>query len=117
LRAVVSGVSAEDLAALREVQVIETRPEGVVIEAPRYRAFTKLAEQIAAKGGAFAEIAGNDDILFTVITSDEDFPGAIHSFARQGNPGFRHLVLVPVAQLAEVLRGLPASALEHIHDY
>ncbi|MFN5997104.1 MAG: hypothetical protein ACK47C_16190 [Paracoccaceae bacterium] len=117
LRAVVSGLPAEDLTALPDVQVIGTPPEGVVIEAPRYRTFTRLAEQIAAKGGAFAEIAGNDDILFTVITPDEDFPGAVHSFARQGNPGFRHLVLVPVAQLAEVLRGLPGGALEHVHDY
>lgn len=117
LRAVVSGLSAGDLAALPDVQVVESLPESVVIEAPRYRAFTRLAEQIAAKGGSFAEIAGNDDILFTVITPDASFPGAIHSFARQGNPGYRHLVLVPVAQLAEVLRSLPEGALEHIHDY
>lgn len=117
LRAVVSGVPDPVLAALPDVQVIETRPEGVVIETPRYRAFTRLAEQIAADGGSFAEIAGNDDILFTVITPGATFPGAIHSFARQGNPGFRHLVLVPVAQLTDVLRGLPVGALEHIHDY
>jgi hypothetical protein len=117
LRAVVSGLPAEDLAALPDVQVIGTQPAGVVIEAPRYRAFTRLAEEIAAKGGAFTEIAGNDDILFTVITPDSSFPGAIHSFARQGNPGFRHLVLVPVTELTEVLRDLPDGALEHIHDY
>jgi hypothetical protein len=117
LRAVVSGLSAEELAALPDVRVIETLAEGSVIEAPRYRAFTRLAEEIAAKGVTFAEIAGNDDILFTVITPDDSFPGAIHSFARQGNPGYRHLVLVPVAQLADVLRGLPGGALEHIHDY
>jgi hypothetical protein len=117
LRAVVSGVSAAELSALPDVQVIETLTEGSVIEAPRYRAFTRLAEEIAAKGGTFAEIAGNDDILFTVITPDHSFPGAIHSFARQGNPGHRHLVLVPVTRLADVLRGLPDGALEHIHDY
>lgn len=117
LRAVVSGLSAEDLAALPDVQAVETQADGVVIEAPRYRAFTRLAELIAANGGSFAEIAGNDDILFTVITPDPSFPGAIHSFARQGNPGFRHLVLVPVTQLADVLRSLPEGALEHIHDY
>jgi hypothetical protein len=117
LRAVVSGVPETALAALPEVQVIETRPEGVVIEAPRYRAFTRLAEQIAASGGTFIEIAGNDDILLTVLTAEPDFPGAVHSFARQGNPGFRHLVLVPVAELAGVLRNLPKGALEHIHDY
>jgi hypothetical protein len=117
LRAVVGGLSETELSALPDVQVIETLPEGVVIEAPRYRVFTRLAEQIVADGGSFVEIAGNDDILFTAITPDPTFPGAIHSFARQGNPGYRHLVLVPVAQLADVMRGLPDSALEHIHDY
>lgn len=117
LRAVVSGVPDATLAALPEVQVIETLPEGTVIEAPRYRAFTRLAETIAAAGGDFVEIAGNDDILFTMITDQPTAEGAIFSFARQGNPGFRHLVLVPVAGLAATLRSLPPGALEHIHDY
>lgn len=117
LRAVVSGLDAGTLAALTEVQVIETLPQGLVIETPRYRAFTRLAGQIAAAGGEFVEIAGNDDILFTTITDQPGAEGAIHSFARQGNPGYRHLVLVPVADLAGVLRALPAGALEHVHDY
>jgi hypothetical protein len=117
LRAVVSGVPEADLAALPDVQVIETLPEGIVIEAPRYRAFTRLAETIAAAGGAFVEIAGNNDILFTLITDQPTAEGAIHSFARQGHSGTRHLVLVPVADLAETLRNLPPGALEHIHDY
>lgn len=117
LRAVVSGVTAEELAALPDVQVIETLPEGLVIDAPRYRAFTRLAESIAAAGGQFVEIAGNDDILFTVISDGPRADDALHSFHRQGNPGYRHLVLIPVARLAETLRGLPAGSLEHVHDY
>ena len=117
LRAVVTGVSEATLAALPDVQVIATRPEGVEIEAPRYRAFTRIAEAIAAAGGTFVDIAGNDDIMFTVITDQPDLPGALHSFARQGNPGFRHLVLLPVAGLTPALRDLPPGALEHIHDY
>ena len=117
LRAVVSGVSSETLAALPDVQVIETLAEGIVIEASRYRAFTRLAEKIAAAGGEFVEIAGNDDILFTMISDEPVAEGAIHSFARQGNPGYRHLVLVPVAGLAAALRALPDGALEHVHDY
>lgn len=117
LRAVVSGVSSDVLAALPDVQVIETLTEGVVIEAPRYRAFTRLAEQIAAAGGEFVEIAGNDEILFTMISDDPMAEGAIHSFARQGNPGYRHLVLIPVAALADMIRSLPDGALEHVHDY
>ncbi len=116
LRAVVTGLSPEALAALPEVQVIKALPDGV-IEAPRYRAFTRLAEAIAAAGGDFVEIAGNDDILFTMITDQPTTSGALHSFARQGNPGYRHLVLLPVADLAGALRALPDGALEHVHDY
>ncbi|AZL59088.1 hypothetical protein EI545_09695 [Tabrizicola piscis] len=117
LRAVVSDLPETTLAALPDVQVIETLPEGIVIEAPRYRAFTKLAATIAAAGGRFTEIAGNDDILFTIITDQLTADAAIHSFPRQGNPGFRHLVLVPVSDLAATLNALPQGALEHIHDY
>lgn len=117
LRAVVSGVPEAELAALPGVQVIAVVPEGTVIETPRYRAFTRLAEQIAAAGGDFVEIAGNDDILFTSVTPDPVEAGAIHSFARQGNPGYRHLMLVPVAELADRLRALPTGVLEHVHDY
>jgi hypothetical protein len=117
LRAVVSGVPEATLAVLPDVQVITTLPQGVVIEAPRYRAFTRLAETIAADGGSFVEIAGNDDILFTMITDQPAAEGAVHSVARQGNPDFRHLILIPVSRLADTLRGLPQGALEHIHDY
>ncbi len=117
LRTVVSGVSSETLAALPDVRVIEEIPEGIVIEAPRYRAFTRLAEKIAAAGGEFVEVAGNDDILFTMINDEPKAEGALHSFARQGNPGFRHLVLIPVSELASMIRSLPDGALEQVHDY
>lgn len=117
LRAVVTGMSGAALAALADVQVIATQPAGIEIEAPRYRVFTRLADAIATAGGDFVEIAGNDDILLTVISDSPAMAGAIHSFPRQGNPGFRHLVLVPVSGLSAALRGLPDGALEHIHDY
>jgi hypothetical protein len=117
LRAVVAGLPAAELATLPGVTVVETLPQGLVIEAPRYRAFTRLAAAVAGAGGSFVEIAGNDDILLTLVTGQPTAEGALHSFARQGNPGFRHLVLLPVARLAEVLRALPEGALEHVHDY
>ena len=117
LQAVVSGVEADALARLPDVQVLGALPQGTLIEAPRYRAFTQLAAAIAAAGGDFVEIAGNDDILFTMITDQPAAEGAIHSFARQGNTGYRHLVLVPVAGLGDALRALPSGALEHVHDY
>lgn len=115
LRAVVTGLSEDRLAALPGVAIIRTMPEGVEIETPRYRAFTDLAQQIAAQGGDFVEIAGNDDILFTAISDVPTMPGAIHSFARQGNAGTRHLVLVKVTALAATLRA--TRGVEHIHDY
>lgn len=117
LRAVVTGMAPEALADLPEVMVVETLPEGIVIEVPRTRAFTSLATSIAASGGNFVEIAGNDDILFTLITFQPKAEGAIHSSPRQGNPGYRHLILLPVARLSDALRALPEGALEHIHDY
>jgi hypothetical protein len=115
MRAIVAGLPEARLRALPGVTVIGTMPEGVEIETPRYRAFTELALRIAAQGGEFVEIAGNDDILFTAISDTPAMAGAIHSFARQGNVGTRHLVLVKVTDLAAALRVL--ASVEHIHDY
>lgn len=115
MRVIVSGMPEADLARIEGVKVIATRAEGIEIETPRYRAFTDLAKILAAKGAEFIEIAGNDDIMFTVISGQPDMPRALHSFARQGNPGYRHLVLVKVGDLAEILRR--GEAVEHIHDY
>ena len=74
---------------------------------------------MAAAGGTFVEIAGNDDILFTAISDATQAPDALYSFTRQGHGDTRHLMLVPVAELADALRGLNAAGLrlEHIHDY
>jgi hypothetical protein len=118
LRAVVRGISPGQLAeqaVFREVRIIAAGPKGFEIEAPRYRAFTDVAIALAAQGANFVEIAGNDDIMFTAISDAPTMPGAIHSFARQGNPGYRHLVLVKVSALADALRA--TKGVEHIHDY
>lgn len=116
MRVVVRGLPPEVLIASGDVQVIATRPEGVEVETPRYRAFTDLARGWAAQGGEFVEIAGNDDILFTAISEQAVMPGALYSAARQGHPGYRHLVMVQVADLAKALRRL-GPAVEHVHDY
>ena len=115
MRSIVTGITPGNLAQIDGVTVIAQRPEGTEIETARYRAFTDLAKVLAAQGIEFVEIAGNDDILYTEISDTETVPGALHSFPRQGNPGFRHLVLVKVADLAQALRDRPG--IEHIHDY
>lgn len=114
MRVVVSGLPPAALAALPEVQVIAERPEGVEIDTPRYAAFTALAGRIAAQGGDFVEIAGNDDILFTALTDTPD-PAALISMPLQGRPGYRSLHLVKVRDLAATLRS--RRGIEHIHDY
>ncbi len=116
MRVILRGLAPEILAQAEDVQVIATRPEGIEVETPRYRAFTDLARLWAAQGADFVEIAGNDDILFTAISPDGPMPGALYAAARQGNPGYRNLMLVRVADLAAELRRL-GPAVEHIHDY
>lgn len=119
LRMVVTGLAPEQLAGFDGVQVIGVSEAGVVIETPRYRRLTLLLKEMAKAGAAFVEIAGNDDIMLTATSLDAEVGGAMHSFARQGYPDYRHLLMVKVADLAETLNGLPTRGLilEHIHDY
>lgn len=119
LRAVVTGLTAESLAEITGVTVIQQRPEGIEIETPRYRALTVILQQIAEAGGGMVEIAGNDDILLTAITDGPADLGAIFSFPLQGSDQMRHLIVVKVPGLSARLRDLAASGarLEHIHDY
>lgn len=117
VRSVVSGLPPEDLVRIAGITVIEARAEGVLIETDRYRAFTRILDRLAREGADVIEIAGNNDILFTVTTQDQTFGDALYSFPRQGYDDWRHLVLVPVPELADRLRALDSGALEHVHDY
>ena len=118
LRMVVDRVPEDRLAGLEGVTVIGTRPQGIEIETPRYRELTRLMVTMAEDGARFVEIAGNDDILFTA-TSNGPAYGALHSFDRQGYGDRRHLFLVKVRDLANLLRSLDTRGLtlEHVHDY
>jgi len=116
MRVIVTGMTPQALAQAPQIKVIGTRPQGLEIETPRYRAFTDLAKVLAQQGVEFVEIAGNDDIMFTAITDGASELGVLHQFMRQGNTGFRQLMLVKVTDLAAALRD-PALRVEHIHDY
>ena len=119
LRMIVTGVDAQTLSAIDGVTVVAGRAQGVEIETPRYRALTLLMQDLARRGVDFVEIAGNDRIMFTLLSPDPALPGALYSRARQGSDDTRHLVLVDVAQLGDRLRSLATGAarVEHIHDY
>lgn len=116
MRVIVTGLSAETLAASPDVTVIATRAQGIEVETPRYAAFTDLARTWAAQGGGFVEIAGNDQIMFTALSDQATRDGALASFPRQGRGDFRHLILIDVGKLAAALND-PSYRVEHIHDY
>jgi hypothetical protein len=119
LRMIVKGLDAGKLSTYASVDVIGLRDEGIEIETPRYRALTGLLEQMATAGGTFVEIAGNDTIMFTAVSSDPTARRAVQSVPRQGYGDWRHLIVLPVGDLAGVLRQLPEDGLklEHVHDY
>lgn len=119
LRMIISETNREYLAGAEGVRVVDERPEGIEIEAPRYRTLTYLLARFAADGLDFAEIAGNDDILFTALSDRPSEPGSMFSRPRQGSDDFRHLIVVKVMDLADRLREMEGSGLklEHVHDY
>ncbi|QDC11450.1 hypothetical protein FHY55_00340 [Oceanicola sp. D3] len=114
LRMVVQGERAQ-LEGLEGVEIIESRPEGLVLETPRYRALTELMKEMAERGADFIEIAGNDDIMLTAI-ADTPLPGALYARERQGYGDTRSLVLMQVTDLAAFLRE-NGDMVEHVHDY
>ena len=118
LRMVVRGLSRAELSTLEGVRVIGDLEDGLEIETPRYRALTHLLAEMAGRGAEFVEIAGNDDILLTA-TSDQAYDDALFTFGRQGYGDLRHLIVLPVMELAPFLRDMSARGLtlEHIHDY
>ena len=119
LRMIVAGNNRTKLESYDNVEIIETIDEGVIIETPRYRALTKILQIMSNDGLNFVEIAGNNDILFTVISESAVLGRSVASMQRQGFNDYRHLMVVKVTELAEQLRQLKQSGitLEHIHDY
>lgn len=107
-----------------EITVLSQSGEITIAEVPRYRIFTTLARDIADSGGQFVEIAGNDDILVSVITDQDDFtPASGHQLiSRTARVGFaqdRLLIATKVADLHQVFLAYPGGSVtvEHVYDY
>ena len=119
LRMVIEGPDAAVLDGIDGLRVVEHRGNVIIVEAPRYRALTRLLIQMAGRGIDLAEIAGNDDIMFTALSDQAQMPEVLFSIQRQGYEDYRHLFMVPVKDLLATLRRFeegPAQV-EHIHDY
>jgi len=126
IKTVIVGLVPEDLVADPRIQPVrELEPGRTLILTPRYRAYTETIVGLARRGRDITEIAGNDDVLMTVLAP----PGALAAGegARelftvfiQSRPGIRRIGLdVRVARLAETIRVLESRgiAIEHIYDY
>ena len=119
LRMIVTGASAGDLARMDGVIVKDIRDDGIEVETIRYRALTRLLVEMAKQDIDIVEIAGNDDIMLSVISDQPRLAGAIYSVPRQGYGDYRHLVQVEVKGLMTLLRFLETddATLEHVYDY
>jgi hypothetical protein len=107
------------------VRVAVVGPQAYIVRLPRYEPFTKMLLSMHASGVRFVSIAGNDDILITVIKTREH--GAPPSPARVlsdepllNEPAHSRLaVALPVAALNDTIAYVQANEgiIEHIYDY
>ena len=125
IRSVVLGMTPDALSAIPDVDVIENIANGIVIETPRYRTYTDIVTNVALSGGDVVEIAGNDEIMVSLLEPDPAAQSPIalgelvSRVSRDGFEGNRVLVTVRTDQLSLFLRVLTGSerTLEHIYDY
>ena len=126
IRSVVAGLDQTDTTAEPRITVIRAaEPNARVIETPRYRAFTEIMRGLAARNRNFTEIAGNQNILVTVLVPPgtnvaPDQATELLSVPIQTRPGWHRFGLdVKVPGLLAFLRGISNTPveLEHVYDY
>ncbi len=125
IRSVVKGLPSYQLTALADIDIVRDESGLVVIETPRYRKFTRIVQKVSDAGGQIVEIAGNDDIMVSIIepfglVSETLYTGELISrITRDGYQSNRLLVGLKVSQLPDLLADLDSSTrtLEHIYDY
>jgi hypothetical protein len=113
-------------ASLSDMQLLQPQGRGgALVSLPRYEAFTHYAQALADQGNGFVEIAGNTSFILVSVLTHEPLPLPQDSrelFTQPilTMPGLsRHVLVLPVPQLAESLRAWKQAGLtvEHIFDY
>jgi hypothetical protein len=100
-------------------------PQWQLVQTPRYKDFTDILKGLLDQGYGVAEIAGNHDILITVIAPDAaklDIKGTMELFSLEldARPGFRRAGLkARIDKLVDINRELKAmgASIEHFYDY
>lgn len=117
---------AEDLQVDPRVKLVRALTQGrYLVAVPRWGPFTEIVPEFAERGVEVLEIAGNDDIVMSVVG-----PKASVLPAQLGVSLFesklvtdrskkRSVLLVPTQKLSQALRMLRAAnvRLEHLYDY
>jgi hypothetical protein len=123
---VVATLPPEVLAKEPRIKPIRTlTPQWQLVQTPRYKDFTEIVQGLLDKGYGLAEIAGNHDILITVIAPDTaklDIKGTTELFSLKldAKPGFRRAGLkASIDRLVDINRELKArgASIEHFYDY
>ena len=107
--------------------VVVTAGNACIVSIPRYKEFTDIALKLAARDVHFEQIAGNDEIMLTIVapkTWNYDLPASDGSLLFTENfltqPGVKRIALeCPVRSLHSVLNNFSGRGIkiEHVYDY
>jgi hypothetical protein len=114
------------LTEIAHVKVVkQVGAQAYILAIPRYQEFTSVAESLARTGVQFVEIAGNSQILISVLA-----PASWRNLDDRAHLLFatpvvtdrsieRSVIRCDVAALSQVLRSLSGSGatIEHVYDY
>lgn len=123
---VVKTLSPGTLAREPRIKVVRAlNADWQLVQVPRYKDFTDILNGLLNEGHAVAEIAGNRNILVTLVAPDTaklSIGGTTELFSLplDGKPGFRRVGLdVKIPDLVSVSRALKAAgvSIEHFYDY
>jgi hypothetical protein len=125
IRSAIVALDAADIAAEPRVVLVRKERNLSVIDTPRYQEFTEILQKLAERGRDISEIAGNRNVLVTLL-SPQCVPFALGEFPTlftvpiQARPGWcRYALDVRVPRLTFLFRSLAPTKyeVEHVFDY
>jgi hypothetical protein len=123
---VVATLPPEVLAKQPRIKLVrQLTPQWQLVQTPRYKDFTEIIKSLLDQGIPLAEIAGNHEILITVIAPkaaalDVKDTAELFSLDLDAKPGFRRAGLkASIDRLVDIARDLKAqgASIEHFYDY
>ena len=125
IHARIQNAGAQAFADARVKQVMPLTPGTYIVTLPRYEEFTPAALRLASQGVRFLDIAGNDDLLMTVLArrgvpADVPRTRLIAVAAVVTDPTMQRFALsVPVDALGETAAFLArqGATVERLYDY